>query len=693
MAVIFHLTDRWDTPLGEVRALSARHMEELNGEDTLEIETFDELSKGNRILWKDHLGGWHEHVVDTVVKRHDDGRPVVSATCVNSIVELWGDYIDDRRVGYPSGTSASTLLTAALEPTRWSVGSGMTSKTGSATFYHTSAREAIQEIQEAVGGELETRITVGTGNVTRRYVAIVDARGEQATAKRFAWSKDVQTISRRVDSSDCISQLYVYGKGEETDAGGYGRRVSIDSVNGGKKYLEDNSAKQQWGRPDGNGGIAHATGVVVFDNVDSPSELKTMGQTEFAKRKTPKLSYTVDVVDLASMGFTYEGVALGDSVTIVDKEFSPELRAVGRVTRIDRDLLDKRAVVTLGNVTENVASILRRQAADLAALKRGSSSWNLIADSDQNYLQQLRGAINDMFDRNSNYQYENFALGSLWSNVPCDGETFKPVQPLPSGTTPWAMNISSAGFRIASSLNANGTWKWSTFGTGEGFVADYITAGVLQSAAYRATGQGDHWILGQRGYLETYSSKFHDSDITNADIVNGTIDNAAITRGSIDRAAITKGTIDDADITDADIDNAYITNSNMVNANVSGVFTTTSGNEKVVVDDSKVKGYKNNTLAGYLDSSIEIEDTVTHQIMRGMRWYGPEILGIITPRFSVADSSSPNATTDETYTGTIRQPLVSSIRDNGDGSITWTSGTLVMRFIHGMLIEASVVGT
>lgn len=514
LAIDFNLMDRWDKPITRLQVLSAKHTEELNGEDTLTIECFEDVGKGQRILWRDHMGKWHEHVVDSTTKKHEDGKPTTVAKCVNSLVETWNDYIDDRRIGISSPASVTTMLEAALEPTRWTLGSDISSETGTVTFYHTSAREAIQDIQEVVGGELETTIEVDSTHVTSRKVSIRATRGNQNSTKRFTYTKDINVLSRTVDTSECVSQLYVYGKGLESEAGGYGRRLTIESVNSGKKYLEDTAAKNIWGRPDGNGGKAHSTGVAVFDNIEDAAELKRAGQKEFAQRKEPKVSYSVDVVDLASMGFTYEGVDIGDSVSVIDTEFDPEIRATARVMRIDRDLLEQQATVTLGNITTSISSILGRQARTVSSLQRRSSSWNLIAGSEMTYLDQLRSALNNAFATNSNYQYDSFELGTLYSNVPCDDSTFKPIQPLPSGVTPWAMNLSSKGFRISSELNANGTWKWTTFGTGEGFVADEIVTGTLMSAAYRETGVGDHWTLGRNGHLVAYDSTFYNVNAT-----------------------------------------------------------------------------------------------------------------------------------------------------------------------------------
>lgn len=48
------------------------------------------------------------------------------------------------------------------------------------------------------------------------------------------------------------------------------------------------------------------------------------------------------------------------------------------------------------------------------------------------------------------------------------------------------MKLCGAGFMIASEKNDDGSWDWRTFGSGEGFTADLITAGFLSADRIQA---------------------------------------------------------------------------------------------------------------------------------------------------------------------------------------------------------------
>lgn len=472
--------DRWETHIGTLHGvLSAIHTDELNGEDSLTVETTDSLQKGYRLVWVDARGRAHEHIVASIGQETRDGKTVTTAVCENSLSETYGDYITDLR---PLKASAAIALTKALSTTRWIVGLVDNLGSADATFYHTSAREAIQDTVETWGGELETEIVISGDEVSTRKVNLLAQRGADS-GKRFTYTKDLISVIRTVDVGDVVSALYGYGKGEETDTGGYGRRLSFGSINGGKDYLEDATALAMWGRPNGSG-RTHAYGSVVFEDCEDKAELLRLTRAEFERRKVPRVSYECDVIDLESAGMTHEGVDVGDTVYIIDKGFTPELRVQGRVAKIERDAITGEAqTVTVGNIIDDIASILAKQAADLKALGHRSSSWDVAASANSNYINQIINGLNLEFDSGASYIYQSPTQGIIVGSVPLNPETGKPTR-TPAG----AIQLKGGGFRIADAVKADGSFDWRTFGTGSGFTADEITAGVIQGGA-------NHWNL------------------------------------------------------------------------------------------------------------------------------------------------------------------------------------------------------
>lgn len=64
-----------------------------------------------------------------------------------------------------------------------------------------------------------------------------------------------------------------------------------------------------------------------------------------------------------------------------------------------------------------------------------------------------------------------------------------------------AMMLSGNGFMVANGKTASGRWNWRTFGTGEGFTADLITAGVLQAGMITILGSDQFYWTGDNMYV------------------------------------------------------------------------------------------------------------------------------------------------------------------------------------------------
>lgn len=472
--------DRWGSFIGRIDYTSAKHTEALDGTDELAVTCSDDLNKGERIVWVDRRGIAHEHIVDEVSRKHDDGgKTYTEATCINSINETWDDYVEDKR---PSGT-VYEALTSILDGTRWAVGT--CTKTGSAskTFYHESAREAITDLIDTWGGELETTIATDGVKVTGRSVAVLSLRGNQSSAKRFTWTKDLLSIERKVESDNPKTRIYGYGKGEETDSGGYGRRLTFADINGGKAYVEDTAATKVWGHPNKSGTIVPAVGTYVNEQCDDAAQLLAETKAYLEQAKEPSVSYTASVLDLYAFGRDWEGVGIGDSVAIIDKEFSDEgIRLRGRVSQLVSDLITADCEVTFGNLTDAMTDMFAAVSASLRSVSNARSAYDAVTATSAGWLKQLQGALNDEFNSVGTYKVETFELGTIYSNVALDTTTGKPLKAT-SGM--WAVNINGRGIRLASSLTSAGEWSWTTFITGASVTADCINAGTMTANRVR----------------------------------------------------------------------------------------------------------------------------------------------------------------------------------------------------------------
>lgn len=447
----------------------------VDGTDTLDITTLDGgVEKNDRLLYLDGKGLWHEYIVQSVETQRDEGKPVTTAYCVNSIAELGNVYILDKR---GRKTTAPERAKVALEGTRWNVGTvenGTIRHYIDLNFYHQSVLKSLQDITKAYGLEIETSISVENGKVTARTVNLLEQRGNKNAERRFEYGCDLKSVKCTLMADQVLTRLYAWGKGEEkTDedgntTGGYSRRIGIKEVNGGKPYLDDVEAQKYWGVLEGD---------AVFDDCTDRNELLRFAKARLAQVSKPQVAYEADVVNLGRAGFDAHGVSVGDAVQIVDTTFTPPIRVEGRVLKIEKDLLGSvdTTRITLGNISESYTQKRRAQEQKLDALIAQSDEWNAVADGNGLYVRDLIERVNDVMNGVGGYTYLK----------PGDGITVydKPENQHPTR----AIQLGGGFWRTANSRKPDGDWDWKNIASGEGIFANAITTGKLMDA------QGRNW--------------------------------------------------------------------------------------------------------------------------------------------------------------------------------------------------------
>lgn len=432
--------------------------------DTLSLVTTDIVEKGQRILYQDELLLWHEFIVREVRGYRAGGVQEQTVYCEASFYEMIGDYIEDRR---PTDTTATAALATALEPTRWQVGLVDDLGINSTNFYQISCKEAMERVAEVWGGEIRPRITVTGKAITGRYIDLKLAAGD-SLGKRFTYRKDIKSITKTVGRADVITALYGYGKGEEV-GDGYGRRVRFGDINGGKDYVENLAALAVWGRLQPDGSRVHVFGKEVYDQIEDPAELLALTTAKLAELSVPEINYTADVIDLKALGYEHEGVGIGDTVVVIDKEFVPELRLNARVLGLKENLLNNTKVITIGNFLPLITDELSRQNNYIDSFRSRAGIWDRANsfDGDGNLPTSFLDGVMDV-TRN-----HLIASQSGWYTDDLGNLVFDALD----GSS--SMMLAGGGFMIANTKLPNGEWDYRTFGTGDGFIADYFIAGTL----------------------------------------------------------------------------------------------------------------------------------------------------------------------------------------------------------------------
>jgi len=496
--MVFDRLDRHRFDLDPTRIIGATSTEEVNGEHSLTITTLQELEKTDRVVARDGMGLWHEWVVLGLEAEHAEGGAVahtyyciwslqydLSATFVN---DMYGCGVVPGHASVPH--PARRGLECALEgTTRWGIGTVTVTTQAAASFYRRSGWEGLQTVVEKWGGSLAATIEVGQGGVTRRSVDLLAHEGAESPTRRFDYGADVTKIKRTVSDEIWPCRIVPLGKSMETEAGGYTRRPSIESVNGGVPWLQDDDVAPLVRVPDGAGGWEYPTAIIKNDTYEQPSDLKAWAVEHIGEYTRPVVSYEAEVAQFVQAGLSPHGVALGDEVVVVDRTFiEGGLRITARVVKIVQSLLDPADVkLTIGNPRQTLAdqlSAIAGQLGQLSDVVSNSQAYTATAS----YLSNLLGRINQEVNATGGYTYITEGEGIRTYDRPV-------TDPLVGSEATQVVEIKGGNLRIANSRTQAGDWDWKTVLQSGHILSELVTAAELVAGHIGSASGGNYWNL------------------------------------------------------------------------------------------------------------------------------------------------------------------------------------------------------
>ncbi|ENK0375093.1 phage tail protein, partial [Clostridium botulinum] len=181
---------------------------------------------------------------------------------------------------------------------------------------------------------------------------------------------------------------------------------------------------------------------------------------EVEKVDIPEVNYKVDFIELSKTEeyknyISLEKVEVGDTVTVRYNKLNLDIKAkVIKTTKTLRGFKWLNEKVELGNFKKDVTSSLNK--IDSITTPNGKVK----AESIWGPIDAAKATLKAMAD-SAETQVERAIL-------------FEDKDP--NSSTYGALCMGTRGFQIASSMT-NEEWQWSTFGTGQGFTADLISAG------------------------------------------------------------------------------------------------------------------------------------------------------------------------------------------------------------------------
>lgn len=372
------IDDRWGKPVAEIpenEIISATQHEEINGEHSLTLVTTRKIRKGYRLYFRlETRNGykWYEYAVAGVDEEHYISDTVIRTYyCPWSVQEDLQGMLISVMPGIQSPVTAQSALDSILASTqgRWTGVSNVSGRRG-ASMYDRSAWDALSTLIETWGGEIDVDIEGDDRTewgVEFRKVVHYDQIGSSEPQARFDFGGNVSSVRRTFGDAPLYSRMVPRGKGEKAEGGGYGRKITIASVNDGKDYLTRYSNDfypfvDPWMWPGLN-----PTLKVENSNCETPAQLKAWAESVLEAYCGVETTYTVNINRLAGIDddefSAYRNLQLGDVVQVVDDSFGGErIELESRIVAIDRDLLDER------NITYQISTSKKSIASKFSSL-------------------------------------------------------------------------------------------------------------------------------------------------------------------------------------------------------------------------------------------------------------------------------------------------------------------------------------
>lgn len=179
--------------------------------------------------------------------------------------------------------------------------------------YSNTWDEISDKLIKTHGGYLRTRISEG-----KRYIDLVEVYGK-TNSQIIEFGVNMLDISEYITAEDVFTVLVPLGAEQQDSSGNSTGRLTIESVNGGKDYIQDDAAVSLFGK---------IWKVQEWDDVTVADNLLTKGNAFLQSGIEMAVSLTMKAIDLHLIDVDTERIGLGDSVRVIslphglDKYFS-----------------------------------------------------------------------------------------------------------------------------------------------------------------------------------------------------------------------------------------------------------------------------------------------------------------------------------------------------------------------------------
>lgn len=467
--------------IGTVSPLEGIQNEEINKIQTIECTVvYSELiEKASYIGHTDYSDNriFHLYKIDHVTKTSTTDVKIVGVHTFFDDMESDG-YVKDFR---PTNRELVGVLTTILDGSRWQLGTVNIQRRFTGNFYYVTRKEAISKLIEATQIEIKPRLEFSRGKITGRYLDVFTRLGGK-NGKVFVHGRDLLTVSEKKSQGAIYTAVVGRGKGEETDTGGYGRRISFKDVEWrrtsgqpvdkpvGQEYVEIPAMTKLYGFEKGT---KPRIKIVEFQDETDKEKLLRLSYEWLEKNSRMQVEYSAKVLNVGNL-------ELGDTVGI----FNPKLgiKYETRVFKVKRNLVNNK--LTEFGIGDKVTTSPFSRTIELAKEMKN------FQDDTVYWLDKIRERLSDKLINEDGYNYDLKADNEY--KVPAGYYSFdKPIDQNPTKV----VYMGAGKIAIADSKKPTGEWNWKTFLDGTGATLDLINTGVLRAGRIQSADGRSYWDL------------------------------------------------------------------------------------------------------------------------------------------------------------------------------------------------------
>ena len=342
-------------------------------ESTVNVSPIEFVEEENQVAFYDKDNELRLMRMKELIEITEDGQSIIKVICEPAYLELYDHFIEDKRI--VDGT-AQLALNRALEGSRY-IGE-VTLDLGNATdnFYWIDGVEAVFSILDTWGGALKDTITLDDNNNIIERKLWINARLGADNGLIVEPDYNAESIERRTLS---YIETALWGQGSSLEiedeqgelTGGHTRYITFEDVvwskskgdpankPKGQKWIGDEDARLEHGYIH-NGVRKHRFGHFSNQDYETPEELLMATWQALQERKLK------EVVHEASIYEDEKGASLGDTVTILNREYSKPIELQSQITGLEYDLLyPKELDITIGKYIDMSEDPLQKEVDDL----------------------------------------------------------------------------------------------------------------------------------------------------------------------------------------------------------------------------------------------------------------------------------------------------------------------------------------